>query len=194
MKTLMTAFTLAALCGAPVLAAESPVLHPTRDVAVVYRVDGAQAGGPTQSHVIRMYWGAGGNELRVEFDAQPIVALVDFKRQRMAMILAAKQVVVETRLDPRLVPGFALPADATVDRGQTDTVAGLGCTVWNLSGKEGAGSACVTSDGVVLRAQGSAREGSGRLEAASVTYAPQPAALFAPPAGFARMDLGTPRR
>ncbi|MEO8713593.1 MAG: hypothetical protein ABI369_01125 [Acetobacteraceae bacterium] len=194
MKALIIGAVALALAGSTASAADQPLLHPTRDVAVVYHVEGAQAGGAAQSHAIRMYWGAGGNELRVEFDAQPIVALVDFKRQRMAMLMGSKQLMVETKLDPHLVPGFVLPANAAVTRGGTDTVAGLGCTIWNLSGKEGTGSACITGDGVVLRAQGSAKEGSGRLEAVSVAYAPQPASLFAPPAGFARMDLGSPRR
>ncbi len=74
-------------------------------------------------------------------------------------------------------------------------MAGLDCTVWNLTGKQGTGSACITADGVVLRADGQARrEGSGRLEATSVAYGPQPAALFEPPPGFQRMDLAGRRR
>ncbi|MGH7152698.1 MAG: hypothetical protein ACREF3_02125 [Acetobacteraceae bacterium] len=180
----------------PAFGADLPLLHPDRDVAVVYRAEGSSRDGRApQSGTIRMYWGDNGNELRVELDGQPVVALIDFKRQRMAMLFKPAKVLVETKLDPRLVPGFVLPSDANVTRAGTDTVAGVGCTVWDLSGRQGKGSACITQDGVVLRAKGEAtEEGSGRLEAVSVTYATQPASLFAAPPDFKRMDPGTPRR
>ncbi len=193
-RSIMVA-AVSAVVGSPAFAAESPPLRPTRDVAVVYRVEAVARDAAPRAHMIHMYWGDGGNALRVELDAQPIVTLIDFRRQRMAVLIKDRQVVLETKLDPRLVPGFVLPRDAAVVRAGTDTVAGLGCTVWNLSGPRGAGSACITGDGVLLRAQGAAeKDGSGRLEAVSVTYAPQPASLFALPPGLARMDLGTPRR
>jgi hypothetical protein len=185
---------MAASCSSA-FAADLPLLRPNRDVAIVYRVEGtAGAKGAPQSHTIRMFWGQDGEALRVELDAQPIVALVDFKHRRMAMLIGPRQVMVETKLDPALIPGFVLPAGAKAVRAGTDTVAGLGCAVWRMSGPRGSGTACVTDDGVVLRADGSAEHGSGDLEAVSVTYAPQPAALFAPPAGFARMDLQHPGR
>lgn len=176
--------------------AQGPLLHPSRDVAVVYHVEGTPAaGGPAQAHTIRMFWGKGGEALRVELDGQPIVALIDFKRQRMEMVISAKQMVLDAALDPRLVPGFVIPDGASAVRGGTDTVAGQGCAVWKLTGPQGGGTACVTTDGVVLRAEGSAaHEGAGQLEAVSVTYAPQPASLFTPPAGFRRMDVKPPRQ
>ncbi len=184
--------------GAPRTAAPSelPKLRPTHDVAVVYRVVGTPAGGgAAQAHSIRMVWGDGGDALRVAIDAQPMVALIDFRRQRMALVIVPSRVVVEAPLDPRLVPGFALPAGASALRAGEETVAGYRCTVWTLTGPQGAGEACVTQDGLVLRAEGSAaREGSGRLEATAVSYAPQPASLFVPPPGLRRMDLPPTRR
>lgn len=185
---------LLSLAASGPASADQPLMRPTRDVAVVYRVQGTPAGGgPAQTHAIRMFWGDGGQELRVELDTQPVVALIDFKRQRMEMVLPAQRVVLDAALDPGLVPGFVMPPGATATRGGTDTVAGQGCTVWHLTGPRGAGTACITGDGVVLRAEGSAaHEGSGRLEAVSVTYAPQPDALFAPPPGFRRMDVKRP--
>ncbi|MEO9188920.1 MAG: hypothetical protein ABI224_02795 [Acetobacteraceae bacterium] len=195
MRHSMIAAAVLALGCSPAFASDLPSLHPSRDVAVVYHADGtAEAGGVSQSHTIRMFWGEAGQALRVEFDAQPIVALIDFKRQRMEMLIGSRQMVLETKLDPTLVPGFVLPTGAKAVRAGTDTVAGLGCTVWRLTGPRGSGAACITEDGVVLRAEGKAERGSGRLEAVSVTYAPQAASLFAPPAGFARMDLQHLRR
>ncbi len=192
--SVIAAATLALGCSSA-FAADQPLLRPSRDVAIVYRAEGtADAHGAPQSHMIRMFWGNGGEALRVELDAQPIVALVDFKNQRMEMLIGSRQVMLETKLDPALVPGFVLPAGAKAVRAGSDTVAGLGCAVWRLTGPQGSGTACVTDDGVVLRADGRAERGSGRLEAMSVTYATQPASLFAAPPGFARMDLGHPRR
>ncbi len=187
---------LAAGCPAARAADALPPLRPTRDVAVVYQVEGTpDAGGAPQTHTIRMAWGEGGDALRVEIDTQPVVALVDFKRQRMEMLILPRRVVLEAALDPSLVPGFAIPPGATASRSGTDSVDGHECTVWKLTGPQGAGEACVTQDGLVLRAEGNAaRQGAGRLEATSVTYAPQPPSLFAPPPGFQRMDLKPPPR
>ena len=196
MRHSVIAAALLAVACSPAFSADLPLLHPDRDVAVVYRAEGSSEGGRApQSGTIRMYWGDQGNKLRVELSGQPVVALIDFKRQRMGMLFEPGKVFFETKLDPRLVPGFVLPADANVARAGTDTVAGVGCTVWDLSGRRGTGSACITQDGVVLRAIGeAAKKGSGRLEAVSVTYAPQPESLFAAPPDFRRMDPGTPRR
>lgn len=184
---------LAACCG-PALA-DTPPLHPSRDVAVVYRATGVvEKNGAPQSRTIRLYWGEDGEALRVEVEGQPMVALVDFRRNRMALLIEPRKIMIETKLDPKMVPGFVLPADAKAVRGGTDTVAGLSCDVWRMSGPSGKGSACITSDGVVLRAGGAAEHGSGELQAVSVAYGPQPASLFALPPDFARMDLQHPRR
>lgn len=175
---------------------ELPLMRPTRDVAVVYHVEGTPAaGGAPQTHTIRMAWGDGGEALRVEIDAQPVVTLINFKRRRMEVLILPRQVALEAPLDPNLIPGFAIPPGATAARAGTDSVDGYGCTVWKLTGPQGVGEACITQDGLVLRAQGNAgQQGAGRLEATSVTYAPQPPSLFTPPPGFQRMDLKPPRR
>jgi hypothetical protein len=191
-----------ALAGAISAAAaqDVPALRPTRDVAVVYRVVGSPPpsglqGGAEQAHTIRMIWGDQGQELRVEVDRQSTVALIDFKRQRATMLIEPQRLALDFTLDPRLIPGFVIPADATVTRAGTDTVAGQTCEVWKLTGPRGTGEACITRDGLVLRAEGSlADAGTGRLQAVSVAYGPQPALLFAPPPDFRRMDLQTAGR
>ncbi len=193
MKTWLLAGAMVACCSSAF--ADLPPLHPSRDVAVVYRAAGAtEKDGVPQARMVRLYWGENGQALRVEVEGQPMVALVDFKHGRMAMLIEPRKIMVETKLDPRMVPGFVLPADAKAVRDGTDTVTGLTCDVWRLSGPHGKGTACVTADGVVLRAAGSAEHGAGELEAISVAYGPQPASLFTPPSDFARMDLQHPRR
>ena len=70
------------------------------------------------------------------------------------------------------------------------TVAGLRCTVWEVGGESANGSACVTADGVVLRAGGSDRRGrTGSIEAERVEYGHQADALFFPPADVRKVDL-----
>jgi hypothetical protein len=177
-------------------AQDVPTLRPTHDVAVVYRVVGSPPpSGVEQVHTIRMAWGDRGQELRVEIDRLRTVALVDFKQQRVTMLVEPQRLALDFTLDPRLIPGFVIPADARVSRAGTDTVAGQSCDVWRLTGPRGTGTACVTGDGLVLRAMGTmADAGTGRLEAVSVAYGPQPATLFAPPPDYRRMDLQTAGR
>ncbi len=175
-----------------------PALRPTRDVAVIYHihiVGSPPPSGIEQAHTVRMVWGDRGQELRVEIDRQPSVALIDFTQQRVTMLIEPQRLAIEFTLDPRLIPGFVIPADASVTRAGNGTVAGHACEIWKLSGPHGTGEACITNDGLVLRAAGSMdNAGTGRLEAVSVTYGPQPASLFVPPADFRRMDLQTAGR
>ena len=178
------------------VAQDAPALRPTHDVAVVYRAFGSPSpSGPEQDHTIRMAWGGRGQELRVEIDRLRTVALIDFRQQRVTMLVEPQRLALEFTLDPRLIPGFVIPADARITRAGTDTVAGQGCDVWHFTGWRGTGTACVTGDGLVLRAEGTmANAGTGRVEAVSVAYGPQPAALFAPPPDYRRMDLQPPGR
>lgn len=191
---------LLAFAGARVVPAaaaqDMPTLRPTHDVTVVYGVVGSPPpSGAEQTHTIRMIWGDRGQALRVEIDQGKAITLIDFAQHRVTMLIKPQRLALDFTLDPRLVPGFVIPADAHLSRVGTDTVAGQGCEVWKLTGPRGAGTACITRDGLVLRAVGTmANAGTGRLEAVSVTYGPQPAALFAPPPDFRRMDLQTAGR
>ena len=80
-----------------------------------------------------------------------------------------------------------------------DTVAGMGCNIWQLPRTDAAATAtetstapepmqmCLTDDGIMLRV-GTAN--APRMIATSVTRAPQDPALFALPAGYEVVDLG----
>ncbi len=109
---------LAAARAAPAATAQDvPALRPTHDVAVVYHVVGSPPpSGVEQAHTIRMVWGDGGKELRVEVDRQRTVALVDFNQQRVTMLIEPQRLALEFTLDPRLIPGFIIPADASITR------------------------------------------------------------------------------
>jgi hypothetical protein len=81
----------------------------------------------------------------------------------------------------RANPGLLLSDKMTHVRRGEATVAGLTCTDWKIAnGNDIQGTACVTSDGVVLRASRSLPR-PGSLLALAVTYATPSADTFAPP-------------
>lgn len=192
-RPLPAAIVLATLLAAPALA-DQPLIHPTHDVAVTYRVlDGTSIGGMKGPHEVRMYWSHRGNLVRIDAGGAEGWAIIDFARHQMTVVMTAQHSYMQMPLDPNRTPGlFALPPGTTMTRAGHDTVAGQGCTVWNVTSPHGDGTACITADGLMLRAQGhgTAQQaghtmaGQGGLQAISVAYGPQNAALFAPPAGF----------
>ncbi|MDQ2804744.1 MAG: hypothetical protein M3Y41_19465, partial [Pseudomonadota bacterium] len=80
---------------------------------------------------------------------------------------------------------------AHFQRQGTDRVAGLACTLYAVQDRHGAGTLCVTADGVPLRGNGAYDGKPGSFTALSVDYAPQPASLFAPPPGYLQLALPT---
>lgn len=171
-----------------------PAIHPTRDVAVEYEARGRpDASGPMQSGLVRVFWTDHGALARVEMPGLPMWGIIDLARARMTVVFAAQHGYVDLPLDPNRVPGLSIPPGTQLTRIGSATVAGLDCTVWRVRGPGDAGTACITADGLVLRAQGHGQEhgmsGNGTLSAVKVRYGPLPAALFAPPVGFRRIDL-----
>lgn len=171
-----------------------PLIRPAHGVSVEYRAEGRQDGsGSRQSGVIRVFWTDHGQMARVEMPGLPIFGIIDIPRDRMTVVFAQERGFVRMPLDPAHIPGLAVPPGTTMTRIGSDAVAGLGCAVWRVEGPRDHGTACITRDGLVLRAEGRGRAegvaGSGRIEAVKVRYGPQPPALFVPPAGFREIDL-----
>jgi hypothetical protein len=187
------ALLLAAL--GPASAAPPPLLHPTRDVAVTYQIKAGPPGQPEQGRIVHLIWGDAGQRLRVQVSGQGMTALVNFPAHRMDLLIGGPPgIVVQMPMRDNVIPGFALPADVSTTPLGTARVAGIGCTRYAFAGREGTGRACITSDGVVLRAQGAGTQGSAHLVAISVAYGPQPASVFEVPPGYQRMDLKPGRR
>lgn len=176
-------------------AQELPLLHPSRDVAVTYQVESTAGQGQARTRVLHMFWGADGTKLRLEIEGQEGIGLVDFRDRRMEVLLPQAHVVIEAPFSDGSVPGFFIPPGTTAHREGVDTVAGQACNVWNVTGSRGSGQACITADGVLLRAGGEkAGQGEGQMLATSVVYGAQPNSLFVVPPGFRRMDPSKPRR
>jgi hypothetical protein len=105
----------------------------------------------------------------------------------MVMVMPQDRRFMEMPVNDAFARGFVLNEGMTFVRRGTETVAGLKCTLWEVTSREGAGSACVTDDGVLLRGRGN--DGKGGIEATAVRYGPQPAALFRPPADFTKLEM-----
>jgi hypothetical protein len=121
-----------------------------------------------------MRWQAATQRQRVDPPTEGLFIVIDYREGRMHTV----------RLSDRLVLEMTAPATdggAYVRRGE-DQVAGLACTDWEATATDGQPTvACITADGVLLRATAGDRT---LLSAVSVDYATQDPALFAVPDGF----------
>lgn len=184
-RPFVAAFALAATLQ-PALAQDHPPLLPTRDVAVTYHL---VRGGKASPQDVRFYASAATNRVRFDGTAFGYI-LVDRDAGTATMVIAPLKAYVDLPHHGPMTESFLLNKDMTFTRTGSDTVAGLACTVWDVTAKRGGGTACVTDDGVILRGQGHVKTGeSGGIEAVSVTYAAQPADMFNPPEGFHRLDV-----
>jgi hypothetical protein len=168
---LLLAILATAIAGAPARAAApaAPLAHPSRDVDVTYRM---VQGDKVLTE--RMRWQAATQRQRVDPPTDGLFIVIDYQAGRMHTV----------RLSDRLVLDMAAPAtgDGAYVRQGADQVAGLACTDWEATATDGRATvACITDDGVMLRATAGGRT---LVSAVSVDYAPQDPALFAMPDGF----------
>lgn len=176
-------------------AASTPPLLPTRDVAVTYRLAGLGSAGTKQMQVA---WLTAEGRLRLDLPAElGGVMLVDRREQRAFMVMDHQRLVVELPLGGDLPHLGELPPGARLTREGQDRVAGLPCTVWRYQDGGQSGRACITADGVLLRASGPGATGGagddGALEAVAVAYGPQDPARFRPPPEYRSMRAAAPR-
>ncbi len=184
---------LAALLGlaAPAAAEERPVFPPARDVAVTYRLNSSQA---TLLRTVVLRYSAATDRFRLEGalpgTALPGYALVDRKAGHATIVIERLGMMMDAPPRAGLDQAFLLETGKHFVRKASETVAGLRCTVWDVAGDSASGAACVTADGVVLRASGHDNKGrTGSIEATQVEYGHQAAALFFPPADARKVDL-----
>ncbi|MDE2005484.1 MAG: hypothetical protein KGI51_02860 [Rhodospirillales bacterium] len=207
MRKIGLAASLCLLAAAPAWADSPPVLFPSHDAAVTYRVEGrtppgAAPGLPPGMANVRQFsvaWNAELQRLRWGSPGMPGYAIIDYRTHHMMMVETAQRMVMDVPFNTvmkrnAIQPGpLKLPADVTVTREGSDTVAGQSCTVWHMSNPRGAALACITADGIPLRIQNLGAGANGRptneLEAVSVDRAPQPEALFMVPPGYRQLDL-----
>ncbi|WP_431267483.1 DUF4412 domain-containing protein [Dankookia sp. P2] len=176
------------LAALPAAAQERPVMVPTRDVAVTYRVTAGQG----QGHELRMAWLVAERKLRVDAEGAPGWSVIDQAARRMLVVMEQQRAVLE--LPANTGPGGLSiptepPAGARFTKGGSDTVAGLRCTLWRYEDGDKRGETCLTADGVMLRSSGGQGSRTGAVEATKVVYAPQDPARFQAPPGYRSMPL-----
>lgn len=187
---ILAAFALALSCLAlPVRADGTPLLKPSKDVVVEYRASG-MAQGPMAGGdgPMRIYFGGQGSRMRIEPPNGQGYMLMDTAAGRMLVVMTAQRMYMELPRAQSMAP-ILDATNATFKKLGTDTVAGARCTIYETTSDTRKGQVCLTDDGVMLRGQGGDTGSRQAMEAVKITYAPQPAALFEPPAGFTKMDM-----
>ena len=175
---------LAALVAGHAAAQDRPAVLPLRDVTVDYTVDSTQ---PLPVRAIRVAARAGAERIRVE--QSNLVLLVDRQARRVVVLLAAQNAALALPWPRQVRQGFDMLDHARLTRRGLGTQAGLACTVYDVAADATRLTACLTRDGVVLRADGAMRGQTYHLAATAVSYAPLDAALFAPPPGVAPLQI-----
>ena len=171
-------------------AQERPRVQPTRDVTVTYRVEGAAAQaipGGTDGP-LRVSWDAAGQRLRAAPERRPQAVIVDLPRHTAALIDDAMHAVLALPVRPADLNPLATDGARFTRRGLA-TVAGFACVTWAVEAKRGAGTVCLTADGVALRGEGTVNGRQGSFIATSVAYGPVAADLFSPPPGYFAMNF-----
>ena len=158
-------------------AQDAPLLQPTRDVDVTYRVP--VPGADNAALLQRLRWSAARHQQRVDLPTSGNWMVLDFAAHRMALVRDETHEVVDL---PAPRSADQPDAGAGFMRRRPDTVAGLACTEWRTIDTRGQETlACYTDDGVLLRATAGTRV---LMEAVGVKYETQGEGVFALPAGY----------
>jgi hypothetical protein len=182
---------LALLSPAAANAQDHPALTPTRDVDVVYMMVQPDAKGGPRVVEERMRWAPAAGKLRIDPPTPGMWVVVDTATRRMATVRDDDRSVLEIE-SAQAVPGPAPAAGAAFQRGPDDTVAGLPCTQWRTTDVTGTPTlACVTADGVLLRASAAGRV---LVEALHVAYRQTDPTVFAIPQDYRKLTPPTVKR
>lgn len=193
----LTVAALLACCGTACgtaygagAAQDRPLVQPSRDVTVTYRVEGAAASvipggidGP-----LRLSWDAARQRLRAEAEGRPQAVLVDLPNRTATLLDDTMRAVVALPVRERDLQPLTLGGARLTRRGQ-DSVAGRACTTWDVQASRGAGTVCLTEDGVALRAEGAVDGRHGSFTATSVRYGSVGPGLFAVPPGYFSLNI-----
>ncbi len=172
------------LAAAPAVAQDRPPMFPTRDVAVTYRVTGDTPQG--QAANMTMSWLAAQQLMRSEVPGMGWM-VADHRNQRAFMVVEQARMIMDLPMQQAMQQHGPSSA-ASFRREGTATVAGLACTIWAYQDGGNEGRACITQDGVTLRAEGASQGRRGGMEATQVAYGPQDPARFQRPQGYQAMQ------
>jgi hypothetical protein len=175
MKCLVFLLPAALLVGA---AGQAPLVQPSRDVDVTYKVP--VAGGTDMAILQRLRYSAALHRQRVDLPTSGNWMVLDYVAHRMELVRDESHEIVDV---PAPQTQTAAAGAAFVKQGAAQ-VAGLDCTEWRTRDTRGQETlACYTQDGVLLRAR---NDSAVLMEAVDVKYATQGPEIFALPAGYSR--------
>lgn len=184
------AIVVGLLISGAAAAQDRPLIQPSRDVAVRYRVEGAAAsvvpGGIPNA--LLLSWDAAGQRLRAEPEGRTQAVIVDLRAHSAQVVdtMLRSALTLPTRdsdFQPLTLEG------ARLTRRNEAVVAGLPCTNWAVQSSRGNGTVCLTADGVALRADGDVDGRHGTFTASSVSYGPVRDDLFRVPADFMQLNF-----
>jgi hypothetical protein len=168
--------------------ADQPLLRPTRDVDVTYRASAPHGGPPIEQ---RVRWLAAAQTMRIDLPAPGLYVIIDYIARRMSVVRDETRSVIEMAAPDSVAAMTGAKLTTSYVRHGEAVVAGHGCTEWQTLDRDAHPViACITGDGVLLRA-GTADQ--VRVSAVSVRYAQQDPDLFRVPDDYARRAPGADR-
>lgn len=187
-KLAVVAALLPVPCAA--LAQRPPLTLPSRDVSVVYRVEGgareAIPGGIPET--LQVDWSAPLQALRLTPQGRNQVLLLDLTTSSLKMVDTGLHSAIDLPVRPKDLDPVKL-RDARLTRTGAETIVGRQCTDYTVESRRGHGTICLTDDGVALRAAGEVNGRQGSFTAISVAYERLPDSLFAVPQGFSSFSI-----
>jgi hypothetical protein len=178
------AFAAALIAALPAIAEaqERPLVFPTRDVTVIYRL--SVPGRPAME--MTRQWGAQSRIERRTMPGEADYMIVDQPNQRAFIIMEQARAIREIPF-AQVSGAQRMLESARFTRGGAERIAGHDCTVWRFEFQGQSGDACVTADGVLLRSLGNSPGREVRAEAVNVVYGPVDPTLFRQPEGYQTM-------
>ncbi len=169
-------------------AAGAPRILPDHDVAVTYRaVVPGQQGGTYRVRFQAASQRAHATALSGE--GAGLQFLLDIPAGSGDLIMPQTHTIVPLPNLSDLIQRVMAAKDAKFTKLGTATIAGHACTKYLILSPKGDGTACLTSGGVPLAATAKDRRGSLTVTALNVADVAQPPHVFAPPPGYATLNL-----
>lgn len=169
---------------------DHPLLTPSREVSVLYRL--AAQGRPEAEIRIssRPASATSGSLRRIDLPDQSYL-LVNRSTHALVMVVPTEGTLLDVPWDTSLAEQFTLNGTMRFTRRGSATVAHISCTVYDVQQGSQQGRVCVNDDGVILRIEGVFINGQHTvIEAQSLTYTPAPDSDYLPPPDFQRVSSG----
>lgn len=171
-----------------------PVLLPSRDVAIIYRLPGGDMGNGAQK--LQAAYADGGQRIRLDFfryteSKYPFETWIyDGIGNRFTKIYPERREYTVAEAPTESIPGDFINSEMQFTKQGIAAVAKQPCTNWAIKSSDPVANgtlACVTDDGVLLRMAAPDPKTPPVMVAQLVQFGSLASALFAAPPGFMRL-------